>query len=64
MAEGIDMTLVDNIKQARGFPTHRAMIAEITRLKDAGEIDGYSIHMQPQGVVAGVRIGERWQWLA
>ena len=58
------MTQAQTLAAAKVFPSHRSMIAEVIALKDAGQIDAYSIHANKGGVSAGVRIGERWGYLA
>ncbi len=53
-----------NIGGAWIFATHRALVERVMALTEAGHIDSYSIHAFEGGVVAGVRIGDAWLFLA
>lgn len=59
------MQTTDNQSEALRFSTARELVEAMVRLKDAGQINGYSIH----GIgfngqrIAGVAVGDRWAYL-
>lgn len=53
-----------NPEAALPFASHRALVAAVVALKDAGEISGYAIRQGPSGLIAGVRRGTEWAFIA
>lgn len=58
------MTQVATLSRAKVFPSHRSMIAAVSELVGDGKADAYSIHLNKGGVSAGIRVGEKWGYLA
>lgn len=54
------MKTTESLEAARTFLDLKSLVAEVNRLKDAGEIDGYAIRRNSKGYVMGVRVGSEW----
>lgn len=58
------MNTTQNIEDAVTFPSLRLLVEAVNRLRDAGLIDGYAIKRNSKGSVMGVRVGDKWSYLA